>query len=207
MLKAGDFSDNAFTTVVGAGHSYGSFLTQGLTAKYPTDLDAAVLTGFSVNTTALNVFLTGLNLEIASQNQPLRFSNYNNTYLVSSTFISNQIGFFRAPGFDPLILQLAEATKGAVTIGQLFSQNAVSAAAPNFTAPVVVVDGAEDLPFCYGNCSYPTNHAEQVFPMLYPNVATHASFLAPVTGHGVNLHYSAVTAYNFIQKFIMANVK
>lgn len=207
MLKAGKFSNNTFTTVVGAGHSYGSLLTQGLTAKYPSDLDAAVLTGFSVNSTGLPVFLTGLNFAIASQNQPLRFSGLNNTYLVSSTSISNEVGFFRAPGFDPLVLHLAEATKGPVTIGQLFSQNAVMAPAPNFTAPVIVVDGAEDLPFCFGNCSYPTNHADQVFPMLYPGVKTHDSYLAPVTGHGVNLHYSAVTAYNVIQKFVQANVK
>lgn len=160
-----------------------------------------------MNTTGLNVFLQGLNLAIASQNQPLRFSTLNNTYLVSSTAISQEIGFFRAPGFDPLILSQAEATKGAVTIGQLFSQNAVTAPAKSFTAPVAVVDGAEDLPFCYGNCSYPTNHAQQVFPMLYPNVNKTGTYLAPVTGHGVNLHYSAVSSFMWIQDFVRENVQ
>lgn len=206
-LRQGQFSNATFKTVVGAGHSYGSILTQALTATYPSDLDAAVLTGFSVNSSAMPTFTLGLNLAIAAQNQPYRFSDLSNGYLVSDTAISLQTGFFRAPGFDPNILWLADATKGTVTFGELFSTTAVTAPAKNFTGPVAVVDGAEDLPFCFGNCSYPTNQAQAVFAKLYPNVPTskQGAYLAPVTGHGLNLHYSAVEAYYYAQNFLKKN--
>ena len=168
MLRQGYFSGTTFSTVIGAGHSFGSLLTQADTAAYPKDLDAAILTGFSVYEGAMPIFLTGLNSVIASQNQPYRFSGLSNGYLVSDTAISNQIGFFRAPGFDPNILWLAEATEGSVTIGELFSTTAVTKPAKSFTGPLAVVNGAEDLPFCYSNCSYPTDLLEKVAPKLYP---------------------------------------
>jgi len=202
MLKSGYFSNSSFSTVIGTGHSFGSVLTQAVTSKYPSSFKTAILTGFSTNSTRQPIFTQGLNLAIASQNQPYRFTGLSNGYLVSSSAISNQIAFFHAPGFDPAILNLAEATKGTVTFGELFTTMSVIAPAGNFTGSVAVVNGAEDLPFCTGNCSYPTNLAEAVFPELYPNAETTGAYLAPLTGHGVNLHYTAVAAYHYIQDFI-----
>ena len=167
MLKSGYFSNTTFSSVVGTGHSFGSLLTQGLTAKYPSSLTAAILTGFSINSTGQDPFVTGLNLAIASQNQPIRFSGLSNGYLVSDTAISNQIAFFHAQDFDPSILNLAEATKGTVTFGELFSQSVVTQTAANFTGSVAVVNGDNDLPFCTGNCSYPTNFTQEAL-QLYP---------------------------------------
>jgi len=202
-LRNGTFANTNFAHVIGTGHSFGSIITEAITASHPKALDAAVLTGFSTNTSALSAVVSGLNLAIASENQPYRFASLNNGYLVSSSAISQQIGFFRAPGFDPKILNLAEATKGTVTVGELLTQGVVAAPALNFTGAVAVVDGNEDLPFCFGNCSYPANKAQMVLQALYPmasNVST--TYLAPITGHGVNLHYSAGEAFDFIQKFV-----
>ncbi|KAK5123836.1 hypothetical protein LTR85_002472 [Meristemomyces frigidus] len=204
MLRNGTYSNNKFEDVIGVGHSFGSIITQAVTSEYPSAFDAAILTGFSVNSTALPVFLTALNLAIAGENQPYRFPAVPAGYLVSGTAISNQIGFFRAPGFDPAILALAEAMKNTVTLGELFTTAAVVAGAPGYTNPLAVVNGAEDLPFCFGNCSYPTNKAAMVQLALYPNVSSSnfGTYLAPVTGHGLNLHYGAVGAYHYIQSFL-----
>lgn len=203
MLRNGTFAGTAFRSVVGTGHSYGSVITEAVTANYPTSLDAAVLTGFSTNSTALPIFIAALNLDIASVNQPYRFANLNNTYLVSSTAVSNQWAFFRSPGFDPSILNLAEGTKGTVTIGELLSMSAAGGPAMNFTGPITVVNGVEDLPFCTGNCSYPTDLAAAVRGTLYPMAKnTSSSYLAPTCGHGLNLHYAAGAAYDFIQDFV-----
>ena len=48
------------------------------------------------------------------------------------------------------------------------------------------------------------NLAAQVGQVFYPNVKQEnfASYLAPNAGHGLNLHYSAVGAFEFIQKFL-----
>ncbi|SMY24789.1 unnamed protein product [Zymoseptoria tritici ST99CH_1A5] len=204
-LKAGEFGLN-FTKIVGVGHSFGSIVTQAVTAEYPTDLDAAILTGFSTNSSSLPIFLTGLNLALALPASPYRFASIPAGYLVSSTIISNQIAFFRAPGFSPAILNLAEATKGTVTFGELFSQNAPTKPAGEFKGAVAIVNGAEDLPFCGGNCSYPTDLPRQALEMLYPGANVTGTFLAEVAGHGVNLHFSAGEAFRFAQEFLGRNV-
>ena len=204
MLRNGTFAQQSFSKVVGVGHSFGSIISQAVTSLYPAVFDAAILTGFSLNQTAVPTFVSAANLQIASQNSPFRFSNpaINNGYLVSAEAIANQIQFFRAPNFDPLILAEADANKGTVTIGEFFSLSAVTAPAKNFTGPVAVVNGDNDLPFCFGNCSYPTNQAALVFPALYPNTNKTGTLLVPTTGHGINLHYSATSAYEWIQSFI-----
>ncbi|KAF1356298.1 hypothetical protein BDV97DRAFT_386155 [Delphinella strobiligena] len=205
-LRDGNFSGVAFKNVIGAGHSFGSIITEAITADYPSTFDAAVLTGFSMNQTAVPIFLAALNLDIAALNQPYRFSGLNTSYMVSNAAQSNQIAFFRAPGFDPNILSLAEATKGTVTIGEFFSLNAVSSVSKNFTGPVTVVNGAQDLPFCSGNCSYPTNQAAIALTALYPMAKnTSSTYLAPVCGHGINVHYAAGAAFDFIQNFVKSN--
>lgn len=203
-LRDGHFSDAKFSKVVGVGHSFGSIITQAVTQLYPDVLDAAILTGFSSDLSNQPTFILALNLALANENQPKRFGSLNNGFLVSSTSISNQIGFFKAPGFDPAILQKAEATKGTVTFGELNSLSGVGGSAGGFTKPVAVVDGVNDQPFCTGNCTYPTNVAQAVKPMYYPNLAdsNFGTYLAPLAGHGLNFHYSAAGAYDYIQKFL-----
>lgn len=203
QLRAGAFGGIAFEKVVGVGHSFGSIITQAITASSPSSIDAAVLTGFSGNSSGLPGFISGVNLAIAAQNNPYRFNNLSTGYLVSDNAIGNQIAFFHAPGFDPAILAAAEAQKGSVTIGELFSMSAVGGPATNYTGAVAVVDGAEDLPFCSGNCSYPANLAAAVTPALYPRLnGTNNYYLQPNAGHGLTLHYSAVEGFAYIQNFV-----
>lgn len=101
-LRNGQFNNGQkYDRIVGVGHSFGSTITQGITAAYPEDFDAAVLTAFSTTSESMALTLAGFNPAIANQNQPLRFSNLSNAYLVTDTSISNQMTFFRAPEFDP----------------------------------------------------------------------------------------------------------
>lgn len=202
-LRNGSYGAS-FDTVVGVGHSFGSIITQSITSQYPHVLDAAILTGFSTNSTGLPLFLIGNDFALANSNQPYRFDNLNNGFLVANTITNNQIAFFRAPGFDPAVLALADATKGSVTFGELFTTTAPVGPAPGFTSPLAVVNGAEDLPFCSGNCSYPSNQGDVVKQSLYANLASSnfSSYIAPTTGHGVNLHYSATDSFMFIQTFL-----
>lgn len=120
-LRDGSLGDRAFSMVVGVGHSFGSALTQGLTAAYPKALDAAVLTGFSLNSSGLPGFTLGLNAAIASETQPYRFIGLSAGYLVAGSAVSTQIAFFYDPGFDAEILSVADSTKGSFTLGELFT--------------------------------------------------------------------------------------
>lgn len=204
-LRHGAFGGLAFSQVVGVGHSFGSALTQGLTAKYPQAVDAAVLTGFSVNGSGMATFNLGQNPTIASIDQPYRFSGLSNGYLVVASSIANQQTFFHAPGFDPTILSLADATKGTVTIGELFTTGLTVKPALNFHGPLAIVTGHGDLGFCFGNCSYPVNLLDEAVSTLYASLPANktATFSVPDTGHGVNLHYSAGSAFEYIQNFLL----
>ncbi|KAF3013573.1 hypothetical protein E8E14_011349 [Neopestalotiopsis sp. 37M] len=209
MLRDGALGGNNghFTSVVGVGHSFGSALTQGVTAAHPQAFDAAVLTGFSVNASGMSSFNLAQVPEIASINQPNRFAALPASYLVVGSAVALQTSFCHFPGFDPAVLALADATKGTVTLGEYFTTGAVVKPAANFTGPVAVVAGNEDLGFCFGNCSYPTNLLAEVPATLYPNVAANdtATYAAPLSGHGLNLHYSAAEAFAFIQDFLKSH--
>ena len=205
MLRSGYFSKLSFSKVTGIGHSYGSFVSIGQTVNYAKDLDGVILTGVSINTTGIPPFVAGLNPAIATQNSPSRFKGLDNGYWVADSSIGNQLSFLRFPNFPPQNLELAEATKQTATFGEIFTQGTVVAPAVNFTGPVFVVNGANDLPFCDGDCTYPTDKAAQVL-LLYPFAATGStSYNVPDTGHGINLHYSAQSAYEKINSFVEAH--
>jgi hypothetical protein len=147
---------------IGVGHSPGSELTNAITSQYPKNIDATVLTGFSVDIAGQSNFFSALSLAIARENQPNRFPLLSNGYLISNTIAGNQFAFFRAPYFDPAVLTAAEAAKQTFAIGELFTNGQFVAPAPGFTGPVDVVDGEFDLSFCQSNCLVPTNRAEAV---------------------------------------------
>lgn len=210
QLRAGTFSNYAPERIVGVGHSLGSIITQGVTAlpNATSLLDTAVLTGFSLTSSGQGPFAQGLNWQIASQNDPYRFSNLSNGYIVAASAISNEIGFLHYPGFDPELLDLVEASKATATLGEFFSLSSVISRAANFTNGVSVVNGLEDLPFCNGNCSAPFDLAAAALSELYPNaknVSGGNNYLIPDVGHGITLHYNAPLGYQFIQKFVSAS--
>jgi len=75
MLRNGTFPGNqAYSRVVHVGHSFGSGQTYSLANMYPQLSDGIILTGFSTNGSFLPYFVSGANLQLASVNQPLRFS-------------------------------------------------------------------------------------------------------------------------------------
>ncbi|KAF1992802.1 hypothetical protein P154DRAFT_504419 [Amniculicola lignicola CBS 123094] len=204
LLRSGRLAGHAFEHVVGIGHSAGSFTTNGITTLHPADLDAAVLTGFSPDTSGAPIAFVGLDLTIASQAVPFRFSGLANGYLTSGSISASQYLFMRSPGYDPAILNLAEATKQVFTLGELFSIKAQVSV--NFTGPIDVVNGEFDLPNCHGNCKVPYNKAAAAKDVFYPNASNGSSwYLSAVAGHGLNFHYSAPAAYEHILDFVKAN--
>ena len=178
-----------------------------LNAQYPDDLAAAVLTGFSTTSAGMPAFYTALNLSIASSNQPRRFGRLANGYTVVDTMAGNEIAFLHAPNFPQANLVQLENTKGTFSMGELFSIQSIITARPvDFTGPIDVVIGENDLPFCSGNCYYPVNQAGAVNVQLYTVAGSGSQYLVVNgTGHGINLHYSAEMAFDQIQSFVKAN--
>lgn len=86
--------------VIGVGHSYGSIVQLAHNAKYPNATAAAVLTGFVNNLVNLPGTALANNPTIAAINEPERFQNLPNGYVVHDTPKSVQLPFFRWPFFD-----------------------------------------------------------------------------------------------------------
>jgi pimeloyl-ACP methyl ester carboxylesterase len=203
LLRNGGIAGVFFDHVVGVGHSFGSFISLGITTQYPDDFDAAVLTGFSSSTSGMPIGFSGFDLVIASQNFPERFSNLSNGYLTGSNIIGTQFSFFRSPGFDAALLQIADATKQTISIGEFLLQKTLFSVATNFTGPIDVVSGESDFLNCFGNCTVPYNLVAAVKDQFFPAAKNSSEwYLAEGSGHFLNYHYAATGAYEHIQNFI-----
>ncbi len=70
-----DGISTAYKKVVHVGHSFGSVQSYWLSALYPENTDAVVLTGYGPTGQFLPDFVAGANFHSARLNQPLRFGN------------------------------------------------------------------------------------------------------------------------------------
>lgn len=100
ILRTGRLARKAFRNIVGVGHSFGSFVKIGTTAKYPEDFDAVILTGFANALQNLPYTILANNPSLARLNDPARFGTLPNGYLVHATPTAIQLPFFRYPFFD-----------------------------------------------------------------------------------------------------------
>jgi pimeloyl-ACP methyl ester carboxylesterase len=225
LLRKGKLAGLRFKKVVGVGHSFGSIQTVGVAANYPNDFDAVVLTGFSINASAISLTIADFNSAIANKNQPDRFGSLPNGYLVVENEIANQFAFFHYPNFDvhsksaspkpqpaainihfELVFHKVHAHRQTYTYGEIFTLTAVIAPSPLFTGPVDVVLGEYDFIFAQGNAYYPSNQAALVQPVLFPKAAGGSrSYIVPGAGHALNLHHAAQSVFNQVQHFVINN--
>jgi pimeloyl-ACP methyl ester carboxylesterase len=206
QLRSGAFCGKTFQNVVGVGHSYGSIQTVGLAVKYPQDLDALILQGFTINTSNLHAAIDAFNPSIASMNAPLRFGTLPAGYQVVNSPIGTQTTFYRYPNFDTSLFRSLDPLKQTFTLGEILTLTDPVAPATLYKGPVQVVNGENDFIFCSSDCKYPSDQGTNVLPALFPGAAAgSASYVAPGTGHAVNAHFSASTTFAKMLAFIKAS--
>lgn len=145
-----------FKKVLHVGHSFGSVQSYVLTAQYPTISDGLGLTGFSQNGSFLSQFLLGGNFR-GAQAYP-QFASLPKGYLAPASIQGAHINFFAPNDFDPKILDFGYQNGQPVTVGELLTIGGAAAAANSIKAPVHIITGERDVPFCGGNClAPPTN--------------------------------------------------
>ncbi|KAJ5579870.1 uncharacterized protein N7459_005855 [Penicillium hispanicum] len=170
--------------VVHVGHSFGSLQTYSLTAKYPYLSDGIVLSGFSLNSSFVSYFWA-------------RTTDAGNCEYL----------FFEPPYFDPKVLAMAEQTKQPVTVGELLTVSSAPAKT-DFTGPVLLISGTNDLPFCGGDCLATGGTAASIpaqAKVAFPSAKAWSVYIQPNTGHGLNLHYNATAGYKQIADFLQAH--
>jgi pimeloyl-ACP methyl ester carboxylesterase len=193
------------TKIVHVGHSFGSAQTVALSAMYPNLSDALVLTGYSTSADYMPMFLSGANFQQARLNGKNR--DYTAGYLTTGDIGSNVYLFFYPPHFDTGLLKFAEDNKQPMTIGELLTITGLPAKS-NFTGPVYVIDGANDVAFCGGDCLNAGGKAASIpagVNMIFPLASAFSAYVHPNTGHAINLHYNATGAYKQINDFLGAH--
>lgn len=194
-----------FTKIVGVGHSAGSTFTQAVTAKYPNDFDAVVLTGITTSIATVGTAEAAFNLVIANS-QP-RFSGIANGYFTFGGGVPGvQFAYFRYPYFETAILQKQASTIQTNTLGELLSFGLIVGPAASYTNPAFILNGANDYVFCGGNCALPMDQNAAALSFFYPAVGLKGkSGQESNAGHNLFQHIGAPKFYADVINFFKSN--
>ena len=101
LLRSAQIGNRKFKKVIGVGHSAGSTITVAVSAKYPKDFDAVIISGTTVSTTYVPLSLASFSFAVAKNDSSGKFAGLPNAYIVQATPQSLQFPFYRYPNFDP----------------------------------------------------------------------------------------------------------
>ena len=88
----------------------------------------------------------------------------------------------------------------------MFTLGMMLVPSPEFTGPVDVVMGKQDLIFCGGDCSVPIDQSAAVIQTFYPAASQGSQhFLQPSSGHFIAAHYTARQGFDQMVNFVKAN--
>ncbi|KAF8756545.1 alpha beta-hydrolase [Rhizoctonia solani] len=170
-----------YSKVLGIGHSFGAIQLTGIAARYPTDLDAVILTGYTPSMASVGMSFTGWYRHWRKNNQIWLDSSYLGTGSPSA----DRFAFFADGFYDEADSYLGE----FLTIAE-----PVSKPAPEYKGHVFVVTGEKDLIFCGGNCLQKPARASgdtllDDTKTFYPNAASFSSYVPPGAGHALFAHH------------------
>ncbi|KZT54698.1 alpha/beta-hydrolase, partial [Calocera cornea HHB12733] len=201
LLRSGGLGGPAggYSKILLVGHSYGSVQATALLSRYPQAADGVITTGFSSYGSFVPLFLASGLWSAAAQAAPFRSAALPSTYLLPAVPQASAINLYYWPGYDPALFALDTGTSQPVTVGVMFTLETVAGPATAFRGPAMVVTGAQDFPFCGGNC-YALQPPDNLTILsatgaaLFPN-SRFSSYAPQLTGHNVNLHLSAPETY------------
>ncbi|KUL89193.1 hypothetical protein ZTR_03826 [Talaromyces verruculosus] len=156
--------------LVHVGHSFGSLITNSFAATFPDLSDGIILTGFGHDFSWSSYFQLCYGFEVARVNKPLQFHEYDSGYLTWGDEFDNQCAAFNYPNFDWIVLHKAELNKAPFTIAELLSFGVTTLVAQEFASPVMIINGAQDLSFCGGNCYGVLDAVESPSTAVFPNL-------------------------------------
>lgn len=207
-------SSTTFDKVVHVGHSLGSIVTYGLLAVYPDLSDAAVLTGFIIDTEVFASRQASMDLQYAPDNDPQLFADSSSGYLVPGTPSAYQANFFTSRvnattgvgGFDPKLLDYAYSIRQPTPLVEMGSGIVMYLQYPTaaqYTGPVQLMVGEFDYIVCLGDCrnTYTTTQLDRMFPQAKEVDIN----LQPGTGHGLPFHRNATLGFKATFDWLSSN--
>jgi pimeloyl-ACP methyl ester carboxylesterase len=199
LARAGSLAitsqNRAFTKIILVGHSIGSLIVNPLTAKYPADADATVLTGYSkdVDLAVIPEFV----LLPADIVDPARFGNLAPGYTEATNEPGTLSLFWWPTGYDVAFADYDYSIRGTLPLGEGVSVSVAVTVATAYTNPAYVISGEHDeifcaqllgAPSCDPNGSTPSILAQT--QSLYPNARAYGWYSVPNCGHDWQFHYN-----------------
>lgn len=133
--------DCPFDKTMHIGHSFGSIESYSLAVLHPEATDGLVLTGFAHTSGYVANFGLGGNFVLANGNP--KFKDYSDGYLTAGDASGVQTNFFSPGAFAPELLTLGYDSGQPVTVGELLTIGAQTAASNPLTGPVLIITGGK----------------------------------------------------------------
>ncbi|QRV98014.1 alpha/beta hydrolase family protein [Ceratobasidium sp. AG-Ba] len=202
LRKSGKFSK-----LIGIGHSFGSVQLTGIANKYPEDLNAVVLTGYTPSLVTVPLSFTGWAVTLAKEQPDASIRSrwlslpggqkYNSdlTYWGTGSASADRFAFFAEGSYDEGAFQQAYNTKQTFTMGEFMTiGEPISQIAPDYKGDVFVVTGEKDLIFCGGNCNQKPTKVEgnsllDDTKTYFPNSKSFNTYVPPGAGHALFTHH------------------
>ncbi|KAH7329865.1 Alpha/Beta hydrolase protein [Rhizoctonia solani] len=184
-----------YSKILGIGHSFGAIQLTGIAARYPTDLDAVILTGYAPSMT-----LASEQPDMAIRSRWSSLPSGSNimsdkSYMGTGSPSSDRFAFFADGNYDEAAFKQAYDTKQTHTLGEFLTiAEPVSQPASEYKGHVFVVTGEKDIIFCGGNClqkptKAPGNNLLDDTKVFYPKAASFSSHVPSGAGHALFAHY------------------
>ncbi|EPE09769.1 alpha beta-hydrolase [Ophiostoma piceae UAMH 11346] len=207
-LRSKKWIPRCFDKLVYIGHSLGSAIGTAVATSYPDSYDAVVLTGFSKEVSGV---LIPFGKVVPASTFAPRFANLSTGYVVTSSEDGRAEFMYGAIGtYDPAIIKLDYNQQGVAALGELAT--ITSSVASNYTGPVAVVTGQQDVAFCYanatvlGDCGQGNTSLPAQVQSLFPNASTFDYYIPTEAGHDLNYHYDAHATFTYVHDWLRSNL-
>jgi hypothetical protein len=212
LLRSGQYTGSVGkpSKLAHVGHSFGSFLTQGLITQSPELSDGALFTGLAWDPSSQPPALESMGLRIANTQSEGRWVGLDNQYLTSGDIAGNAAFFFHGDSYDRQMLWYSDSVAQPLAIIELLTLTTLITGPSNFHGPVMVctpifslscseelivyqvISGEFDFPLCGGNCTGVLRGPAEIFFSKATDLQT---VVHPKTGHAINYSFNATGAY------------
>jgi pimeloyl-ACP methyl ester carboxylesterase len=203
LLRGGKYTSTVGIpeSLILVGHSFGTYITNAVLAKYPFLADAAILTGTSYSVPAYGpkLLLEASAARIASTVSH-EFEELDTGYVFFADINAHVNIFFKKPAYEVEAVQYAQSIAQPFAISEYLTMGLMSLLSPGFKGPVFVTTGEFDFGACAGECY--SSYREQSLKAVFPNSRLIDSYVHPGAGHGINLATNATGFYNVIANFL-----
>jgi hypothetical protein len=116
--------------------------------------------------------------------------------------------------YDPVFIEQSFENRGIITVGEGVTGTIAITPAPEYTNPILVITGEQDVLFCgslgleltgSGNCGSAAGGVLAQTQRLYPNSRNYTGFAVPKSGHCWMHQYNSQLGYNFSHAWLEGN--